>query len=153
MHDWQIVWHTASNSLCSLLQSFFSLFFHFCLCGGWHLWFCGGTFSKDLVLKTSTSQEPEVPYQHSLSFHQGQLSFSQQLSVFHVWHTSSSSLCSLLQSFFSLSYFNLPTFMNSLLNFVWSKFLFPFLAGSCIKGLKLLVSVSGEVTIFYAYNV
>ena len=44
----------------------------------------------------------------------------------NVWHTASSSLCSLLQSFFSLNYFNLLTFIDSCLNCVRSKFLFPF---------------------------
>ena len=43
-----------------------------------------------------------------------------------VWHTASTSLCSLLQSYFSLSYFNLLNFIDSCLNCICSKFLFPF---------------------------
>ena len=55
-----------------------------------------------------------------------------------------------LTKFFSLSYFNLLTFIDSYLNCIWNNFCFLFLAGSCIKGLKLLVSApSDSVTILF----
>ena len=43
-----------------------------------------------------------------------------------VWHAASSSLCSLLQSFIPLSYFNFLTLVDSCLNCVQNKILFPF---------------------------
>ena len=43
-----------------------------------------------------------------------------------VWHTASSSLCSLLQSFIPLSYFNLLNLIDSCLNCVQNKILFSF---------------------------
>ena len=43
-----------------------------------------------------------------------------------VWHAASSSLCSLLQAFIPLSYFDFLTLVDSCLNCVQNKILFPF---------------------------
>ena len=93
---------------CSAKQALFCIccgeikLFHFCLCGSWNFWFCGGTFSKDFqVLLRNLKSLIRILYHFiRVSFH-----FLSNCLFFYVWHTASSSLCSLLQSFLHLVIF------------------------------------------------
>ena len=62
---------------CSAKQALFCIccgkikLFHFCLRGGWHLWFCGGNFSRDfqVVLRNLKSLIRILYHFIKVSFH------------------------------------------------------------------------------------